>query len=162
MKDGILPDFSLTDNITLPILKNFGNSVGLLSRSRLNELGEGYVKKMRVAAPNAGVPIRTLSGGNQQKVLIAKWLATKPKVFMLDDPTVGIDIGSKDEIRQVIEQIASEGVGIIIFTTEIQDIEQLCDRAFVMFRGSIVGEFEGENLDHNKILQASVSGAMSA
>ena len=158
LREGILPEFSLTENITLPILKDFGNGVGLLSRSKLNTLGEKSIRKLRVSAPNAGVPIRTLSGGNQQKVLIAKWLATKPKVFMLDDPTVGIDVGSKDEIRKIIEQIAAEGVGVAIFTTEIQDIEQLCDRAFVMFRGSIVDEFKGERLEHNRILQSSVSG----
>jgi ABC-type sugar transport system ATPase subunit len=158
LREGILPDFSLTDNMALPTLKKYTNGMGLLSQSKLDALGNHYVKTLRVKAPSANVPIRTLSGGNQQKVLIAKWLATKPKIFLLDDPTVGIDIGSKDEIRQVIEKIAEEGVGVIIFTTEIPDIEQLCDRAFVMFRGGIVGEFKGERLEHNKILQASVSG----
>jgi ABC-type sugar transport system ATPase subunit len=158
LKEGILPDFSLTDNMALPTLKKYTKGMGLLSQSKLDALGNHYVKTLRVKAPSANVPIRTLSGGNQQKVLIAKWLATKPKIFLLDDPTVGIDIGSKDEIRQVIEKIAEEGVGVIIFTTEIPDIEQLCDRAFVMFRGGIVGEFKGERLEHNKILQASVSG----
>jgi ABC-type sugar transport system ATPase subunit len=162
LREGILPEFSLTDNITLPILKDFKNGMGLLSRTKLSLLGESFVKKLRVVAPSADVPIRTLSGGNQQKVLIAKWLATKPKIFMLDDPTVGIDVGSKDEIRQIIEQIAAEGVGVTIFTTEIQDIEQLCDRAFVMFRGSIVGEFKGESLEHSRILQTSVSGRATA
>jgi len=134
----------------------------LLAKSKLRELGESSVRRLRVVAPNADVPIKTLSGGNQQKVLIAKWLATKPKIFLLDDPTVGIDVGSKDEIRKIIEQIASEGVGVLIFSTEIQDIEQLCDRAIVMFRGSIVGELEGERLVHNRILQTSVSGRLSA
>jgi len=158
LREGILPDFSLTENITLPILKNFSNPAGLLSRSQMHRLGQEMVEKLQVVAPHAGVPMRTLSGGNQQKVLIAKWLATKPKVFLLDDPTVGIDVGSKEEIRQRIEEMAAQGVGILIFTTEIQDIEQLCDRAFVMFRGAIVDEFQGAALDRSKILQASVSG----
>ena len=162
LREGILPDFSISENIGLPIIDKLRNRFGFLSQSRLNDLGDQSVQKLRVRTPNAQVPIRQLSGGNQQKVLIAKWLATKPKVFMLDDPTVGIDVGSKDEIRKIIEEIASQGVGVIIFSTEVADIEKLCDRALVMFRGTIVAEFEGDSLEKNKILQASVSGRKAA
>ncbi|MDI5929524.1 sugar ABC transporter ATP-binding protein [Rhizobium leguminosarum] len=162
LREGVLPDFSITDNVCLPIIDRFRNSSGLLKSGEMHAAGREAIGKLRVKAAGPDAPIKSLSGGNQQKVLIAKWLKTNPKVFLLDDPTVGIDVGSKDEIRKLIEQIASEGVGIIIFTTEIPDIEKLCDRAFVMFRGSVVGEFKGEKLEKNRILETSVSGRIAA
>lgn len=162
LREGVLPDFSITDNVCLPIIDRFRKSTGLLNLKELNTAGREAIAKLRVKAAGPDAPIKSLSGGNQQKVLIAKWLNTNPKVFLLDDPTVGIDVGSKDEIRKLIEQIAAQGVGIIIFTTEIPDIEKLCDRAFVMFRGAVVGEFKGDKLEKNRILETSVSGRMAA
>ncbi|MBB3136642.1 ABC-type sugar transport system ATPase subunit [Rhizobium pisi] len=162
LREGILPDFSITDNVCLPIIDRYRKPTGLLNLGELNAAGREAITKLRVKASGPDAPIKSLSGGNQQKVLIAKWLTTNPKVFLLDDPTVGIDVGSKDEIRKLIEQIAAEGVGVIIFTTEIPDIEKLCDRAFVMFRGTVVGEFQGEKLEKNRILETSVSGRMAA
>ncbi|UQR61830.1 sugar ABC transporter ATP-binding protein [Bradyrhizobium sp. C-145] len=162
LREGILPDFTIAENVGLPIIGKLRNALGLLSRSKIDAMGTRCVRELNVKAPSAHVPIRTLSGGNQQKVLIAKWLETRPKIFILDDPTVGIDVGSKDEIRKIIERIASEGVGVIIISTEMPDIEKLCDRAIVMFRGSIVGEFAGAQLEHNRILETSVSGRKAA
>jgi ABC-type sugar transport system ATPase subunit len=162
LREGVLPDFSITENVCLPIIDRFRKPTGLLDLKGLNAAGREAIAKLRVKASGPDAPIKSLSGGNQQKVLIAKWLKTNPKVFLLDDPTVGIDVGSKDEIRKLIEQIASEGVGVVIFTTEIPDIEKLCDRAFVMFRGAIVGEFQGDKLEKNRILETSVSGRMAA
>lgn len=162
LREGVLPDFSITDNVCLPIVDRFRKPTGLLNRRALDAIGREAIAKLRVRASGPDAPISSLSGGNQQKVLIAKWLLTNPKIFMMDDPTVGIDIGSKDEIRKIIEEIASQGVGVIIFTTEVPDIEKLCDRAFVMFRGSIVGEFQGDQLEKNRILETSVSGRMAA
>ncbi|WP_018329083.1 sugar ABC transporter ATP-binding protein [Rhizobium giardinii] len=162
LREGVLPDFSITENVCLPIIDRFRKPSGLLNLKALDEAGREAITRLRVKATGPNAPIKSLSGGNQQKVLIAKWLKTNPRVFLLDDPTVGIDVGSKDEIRKLIEQIASEGVGVIIFTTEIPDIEKLCDRAFVMFRGAIVGEFQGDRLEKNRILETSVSGRMAA
>jgi ABC-type sugar transport system ATPase subunit len=162
LREGILPDFTITENISLPIIDKVANVFGFLSKTKLDKVGSSAVQRLRVKAPNANVAMRTLSGGNQQKVLIAKWLETHPTIFIMDDPTIGVDVGSKDEIRQIIEGIAKDGVGVIIFSTEIPDIEKLCDRAFVMFRGGIVGEFSGDELEHNKIFQTSVSGRKAA
>ena len=89
-----------------------------------------------VRAPGPFAQARQLSGGNQQKVLFAKWLETMPKVFVMDEPTIGIDVGSKAEIRAIIDEIAATGVGIVLVTTELEELVSLCDRVLVMFRGA--------------------------
>ena len=88
-----------------------------------------------------------LSGGNQQKVLFAKWLETLPKVFVMDEPTIGIDVGSKAEIRDIIDEIAAAGVGIVLITTELEELVTLCDRVLVMFRGELVTELTGAAIE---------------
>jgi ABC-type sugar transport system ATPase subunit len=156
--EGILPDFTLTENICLPILSRLANFAGVLDRSEMTRTAERNIKRLRVHAPGPNVPARQLSGGNQQKVLFAKWLETKPKVFVMDEPTIGIDVGSKAEIRGIIDEIAAIGVGILLVTTELEELVCLCDRVLIMFRGAIIGELCGAAINHNNILQASACG----
>ena len=108
--------------------------------------------------PGPTTPARALSGGNQQKVLFAKWLGTRPRVFIMDEPTIGVDVGSKAEIRSIIRETAAEGVGVLLITAEIDELISLCDRVLVMFRGRIVGDFTGPAIERGAILHASVSG----
>jgi ABC-type sugar transport system ATPase subunit len=124
------------------------------------ETAEQCIKRLNVRAPGPGVKARTLSGGNQQKLLFAKWLETGPRIFLLDEPTIGIDVGSKFEIRRIVQEIAAAGVGVILFSAELADIETLCDRVLVMFRGAVVGEFTGPDVTRAAILHASVSGTI--
>ncbi len=124
--------------------------------------GRKGIDRLRVRAPGPLTVTKTLSGGNQQKVLIAKWLETQPTIFIMDEPTIGIDVGSKSEIRAIIDEIAAAGVGIILISTELIDIERLCDRALVMFRGAIVGEFEGRAVEREAMLAACTSGRQQA
>ena len=102
------------------------------------------IERLRIRTPGALALARQLSGGNQQKVLFAKWLETRPKVFVMDEPTIGIDVGAKDEIRKIIDEIATAGVGVLLVTTELDELVSLCDRVLVMFRGAIVGELSGD------------------
>jgi ABC-type sugar transport system ATPase subunit len=111
-----------------------------------------------VHAPGPHAKLRQLSGGNQQKVLFAKWLETKPKVFVMDEPTIGIDVGSKAEIRGIIDEIAGTGVGVLLVTTELDELVALCDRVLIMFRGAIIGELSGAAIDRESILHASACG----
>jgi ABC-type sugar transport system ATPase subunit len=93
-------------------------------------------------------------------VLFGKWLETMPKVFVMDEPTIGIDVGSKEEIRGIIDEIATTGVGVVLITTELEELVSLCDRVLVMFRGRIVGELTGDEIERQAILQASACGSI--
>ena len=144
--EGLFSRFSVTDNICMAGVDRYAGSVGLLNRRRMREAGEKYIHALAIKAPRAGTPVENLSGGNQQKVLLAKWLATEPRVLILDEPTVGIDVGTKFEIRRLIRGIADRGVGVILITSEIEELEKLCNRVQVLFRGRIVRTFDGAEI----------------
>jgi ABC-type sugar transport system ATPase subunit len=158
LREGILPEFTLLDNICLPVLPRFANALGMLDRAAMVETGARNIKRLNVRAPGPFARARQLSGGNQQKVLFAKWLETGPKVFVMDEPTIGIDVGSKAEIRGIIDEIAAAGVGIVLVTTELDELVSLCDRVLVMFRGAVVAELSGGQIEREAILHASAGG----
>jgi ABC-type sugar transport system ATPase subunit len=128
----------------------------------MRQTTERNIERLGVRAPGPLALARQLSGGNQQKVLFAKWLETRPKVFVMDEPTIGVDVGAKEEIRKIIDEIAAAGVGILLVTTELDELVLLCDRVLVMFRGAIVGELSGEGVKRETILQASACGEIQA
>jgi len=101
-------------------------------------------------------PVRTLSGGNQQKVILAKWLVTQPRLLILDEPTRGIDIGAKFEIYQLIRQLADDGAGILIISSELEELIGLCDRALVMARGRLRDNIPRAEFSQERILQAAL------
>jgi ABC-type sugar transport system ATPase subunit len=158
LREGILPEFTLVDNICLPVLPRFANRLGMLDTAAMVETCKRNIARLNVRAPGPFARARQLSGGNQQKVLFAKWLETGPKVFIMDEPTIGIDVGSKAEIRTIIDEIATTGVGIVLVTTELEELVSLCDRVLVMFRGSIVAELTGASIEREAILHASAGG----
>jgi len=158
LRDGIIPDFSLVDNFALPILDRF-SSLGVLKESRMVDVARQSFRNLTVKSSGPRALARQLSGGNQQKVLLARWLATKPKILILDEPTIGVDIGAKHEIRNIIRSIALTGVGVILLTTEVEELERLCHRVIVLFRGSEVRQFTGAEIQKAAILSASFSGS---
>jgi ABC-type sugar transport system ATPase subunit len=162
LREGILSDFTLLENICLPILSRFGGFAGGLDRDAMRATAERNIARLHVKAPGPEAKARQLSGGNQQKVLFAKWLETRPKVFIMDEPTIGIDVGSKDEIRGIIDEIATSGVGILLATTELDELVTLCDRVLVMFRGEIVAELSGGAIRRDTILQTATGGETMA
>jgi ABC-type sugar transport system ATPase subunit len=161
LREGILLDFTLVENICLPILSRFGR-LGALDSAAMRRTAERNIDRLGVRAPGPMALARQLSGGNQQKVLFAKWLETRPKVFVMDEPTIGVDVGAKEEIRKIIDEIAAAGVGVLLITTELDELVLLCDRVLVMFRGAIVGELSGEGVKRETILQASACGEIQA
>jgi ABC-type sugar transport system ATPase subunit len=162
LREGVLLDFPLTENICLPILSRFGGALGVLNRSNMERTTARNIERLRIRTPSPVALARQLSGGNQQKLLFAKWLETGPKVFVMDEPTIGVDVGSKDEIRKIIDEIAAAGVGVLLVTTELDELVSLCDRVLIMFRGAIVGELSGEAIERRAILQASMTGRVQA
>ena len=158
LREGILPDFTLVENICLPILSRFAGFAGALDQTGMVRTAQANIARLRVHAPSTFARARQLSGGNQQKVLFAKWLETRPRVFVMDEPTVGIDVGAKEEIRGIIDEIARAGVGVLLVTTELEELVSLCDRVLIMFRGAIIGELTGTSIEREAILQASACG----
>jgi ABC-type sugar transport system ATPase subunit len=162
LREGILPEFTLVDNICLPILSRFAGFAGALDHAGMARTGQRNIARLHVHAAGPFARARQLSGGNQQKVLFAKWLETQPKVFVMDEPTIGIDVGSKEEIRGIIDEIARAGVGVLLVTTELEDLVLLCDRVLIMFRGAIIGELRGAAIEREAILHASACGEIGA
>jgi ABC-type sugar transport system ATPase subunit len=162
LREGVLLDFPLTENICLPVLSRFGGALGVLDRKGMEQTALRAIERLRIRTPSPLTLARELSGGNQQKVLFAKWLETGPKVFVMDEPTIGVDVGAKDEIRKIIGEVAAAGVGVLLVTTELDELVSLCDRVLIMFRGAIVGELSGEAIEQRAILQASTTGQIQA
>jgi ribose transport system ATP-binding protein len=102
--------------------------------------------------------ITSLSGGNQQKVVLAKWLSADPSLLILDNPTQGVDVGAKEEIYEIITQLADRGVAIVVLSNEAQEIIRLCDRAFVMYHGEIRTEVSGENMNEHEMMRLATGG----
>ena len=142
LTQGLYEAQSIGDNIVVTILDRFLKKSQLLNVGKKRESEAQWVENLSIKTPTPDNPVNSLSGGNQQRVVIAKWLATDPKVFILDGPTIGIDIGSKHTIHEIIRGLAREGMGIIMISDEAQEILDNCNRILVMSNGTIIREIE--------------------
>ena len=137
---------SITDNMALATLRSHTRTPARWLDSRAVDLVVGLMRDA----------VRTLSGGNQQKVVLGKWLLAAPKVLMLDEPTRGIDIGAKSEIYQLVHRLADRGAGVIVISSELEEVVGICDRVLVMRHGAITGEFRRGGFDREKMLAAAL------
>ena len=156
--DGLCLEASVADNLALVTLGRHASSpLGLLRfaglRAALGKVRAAVRLQPRLTDEQA---VQTLSGGNQQKVVLAKWLLAEPQVLLLDEPTRGIDVGAKFEIYQLIHQLADRGAGVLVISSELEELTGLCDRILVLNRGRITGEFTRDNFDSARILQAAL------
>ncbi|MDO4595041.1 MAG: sugar ABC transporter ATP-binding protein [Tissierellia bacterium] len=149
---GIFPEASIKFNATIANLKNYKKGL-YLPDSPLRNDTQRVIESIRVKTPNQKTRIFSLSGGNQQKVIIGRWLLTQPKVLLLDEPTRGIDVGAKFEIYELILTLASQGKGVIIVSSEMTELLGLCDRIMVMSNGKIAGVEKTEDLTQEKIME---------
>lgn len=156
-RDGIIGDLSVRDNIilALQVLKGFGHP---FSRAQAQKYAEEYIKKIEVKTASADTPIKSLSGGNQQKVILARWLLTQPQYLMLDESTRGIDVGTKVEIQKLILQLASEGVSVTFISSEIEEMLRTCSRLIVMRDRAIVGELTGDEITQDNVMRTIAGG----
>lgn len=136
---GIIPLKSITFNAVIANIKAYRNKFGLLSNKKMEEDTDWVVKSMKVKTPTNKTHIKSLSGGNQQKVIIGRWLLTKPVILLLDEPTRGIDVGAKYEIYQLINDLAAEGKGVMVVSSEMPELIGICDRILVMSNGHMAG-----------------------
>lgn len=137
---GVVLPQSIEDNINLAVMKRMTNRFGLIPAARRRAMAAEWVKRLAVKIPGLDRPVQTLSGGNQQRVVLAKWLATHPKVLILDSPTVGVDIKNKQGIYEVVADLARQGVGVILISDEVMEVFATCDRVLHMRAGRVVGE----------------------
>jgi simple sugar transport system ATP-binding protein len=123
----------------------------MINEKKMLESMNRYVRELRIKTPTLDTPAESLSGGNQQRVLFGKWLATDPKIFILDGPTVGIDIASKSEIHQLIKKLAQGGMGIIVISDEINEVFHNCNRILVMKNGRIAAEVDPQQTTEQEL-----------
>jgi inositol transport system ATP-binding protein len=152
---------SVRDNITLIDLKKFSRFGQVLQSKNENRAADAAIKKLGIKTRHRGQKVRTLSGGNQQKVVLAKWLLNDPQIIILDEPTRGVDIGAKAEIYKIIVQLAAEGKTIIMISSELEEIMGLCDRVIVLSHGKISAEFDRESFNQEEIIKAAMANTTS-
>ncbi|MDO5088252.1 MAG: sugar ABC transporter ATP-binding protein [Leptotrichiaceae bacterium] len=154
--EGLILEKMISDNITLPLLKNFTNKFGLINIEKQSSLVKDLINRLDVRPKNESLKASQLSGGNQQKVVIAKWVATNPKILIVDEPTNGVDIGAKADIHRILRELAEKGTSIIVISSELPEIMSISDRILVMRKGTISGEFKNSNLTQEMIMEKAV------
>ena len=158
--EGIIPELSVRENLTLAALPTL-TRLGVVSRARQDEVVGRYMKRLGIKAASAEQKIRELSGGNQQKVLLARWLCKHPRFLLLDEPTRGIDVGAKAEIQLLVGQLADDGVGVLMISSELEELVEGSSRVVVMRDGRTVAELRGEAITQDNIIHAMAEGRES-
>jgi len=154
--ESIIQGFTVRENITLLLLRQILTRAGLISARKETRLARKYVEDFSVKTPSIEQLVMNLSGGNQQKVALAKCLSTSPKIFILDEPTKGIDVGAKKEIHTLIKELARSGMGIIIVSSELPEIIGMCHRVLVIREGKLIKEFKKSELNEEDLMHTAV------
>ncbi len=156
--EGIVPQLSVAENVNLSVRRRFSR-FGVLDGKRERANAEEYVAKLKVKTSSLDTLIKTLSGGNQQKVVLARWLAEEVKVILLDEPTRGIDVGAKSEIYAIIRGLAEQGVGVLMVSSELPEVMGVCDRILVMCDGRVTGEVPRGQATEQSLLTLALPAA---
>lgn len=155
--EGIIPEWSVRENMTLAALPALTNA-GVVSKKKQAEIVTKFMSRLGIKASSGEQKIRELSGGNQQKVLLARWLCKNPKFLILDEPTRGIDIGAKGEIQSLINELASEGLGVLMISSELEELVEGSSRIVVMRDGECAAELKGAQISQDGIINAMAEG----
>jgi ribose transport system ATP-binding protein len=157
-REGLVLEKSIKDNIALASLRRVANRLGWVLPGREMAAARRQKEKLNIVTPSVLRKVKYLSGGNQQKVVLSKWLETHPQIFILDEPTRGIDVGAKADFYKIIQGLAEEGAGVIFISSELQEIVSVCHRVLVLRHGSFCSEFTGEQISGANILLAMTGG----
>jgi len=147
---------SITTNVTLPTLSKYLGALGLIKFDDERKIAEAYQKQLNIRTPSVQHIVGKLSGGNQQKVMLAKWLNAMPKLLILDEPTRGIDVGAKAEVHHIINLLAQQGIGIIMISSDLPEVLAMSDRVLVMREGKQMGIFSREDATQERVMSAAV------
>jgi simple sugar transport system ATP-binding protein len=153
LSEGLFLTFSIADNIVVRASDRLVTSAGWLTSARKAKEADEWIERLAIKTPSSRLPVSSLSGGNQQRVVLAKWMASRPRILILNRPTVGIDVGSKSDIHRIILDLAGNGVAIVIISDELPELMALCDRILVMRAGSVIAERERGATSENELLE---------
>jgi ribose transport system ATP-binding protein len=155
--EGIVPDMSVAENLTLALLPRISRN-GIVDEQKQRDVVNRFIKDLGIKCSGPGQKIRELSGGNQQKVLLARWLAMNPDVLILDEPTRGIDVGAKAEIQRLIRSLSDSGLTVLMISSELEEVAEGADRVFVLREGRTVAELAGDEITDERIVAAMAQG----
>jgi rhamnose transport system ATP-binding protein len=153
---GLTMPMSIVSNITLPMLKRYLSNWGLVNLIKEEKTAEDFRQKLNIRTPSIQHQVGKLSGGNQQKVMLSKWLNVKPQLLILDEPTRGIDVGAKAEVHRLINELAEQGMAIIMISSDMPEVMAMSDRILVMREGKQMGVFSGKDTTQEVILGAAM------
>lgn len=153
--EGLILPMSVGINLTMAVLKSHSR-LGLISGRPERQTGQRLIDDLSIRAPGLRAAVETLSGGNQQKVLLGKWLATDPRVLILDEPTRGVDVGAKAEVHRLVRALAAKGLAALVISSDLPEILSLCDRIYVMRQGRIAGELQGADATQEKLMELAL------
>ena len=156
-RDGIVADLSVRENIilALQVMKGFFKP---LNKAEMDKFADEYINALNIKTASKDTPVGSLSGGNQQKVILARWLLTHPDYLILDEPTRGIDVGTKLEIQKLVLKLAEENVSVTFISSEIEEMLRTCSRLIVMRDRKIVGELTGDQLTQSQVMKTIAGG----
>ncbi|HEY1722864.1 MAG TPA: sugar ABC transporter ATP-binding protein [Magnetospirillaceae bacterium] len=155
--EGIVPEMSVRENLTLALLPKLAR-MGVIDEGKQREIVDRFIKRLGIKTSGPEQKIRELSGGNQQKVLLARWLCMNPKLLILDEPTRGIDVGAKAEIQSLIKELADQGLGVLMISSELEEIIEGANRVFVLREGQTVADLTHEEVSEQRIMGAMAHG----
>jgi rhamnose transport system ATP-binding protein len=160
-RHGVIPEMSVAANATLAVLRAISRGP-LLDGRRERALAQDFVARFAIKTPSLDAPVMQLSGGNQQKVALARWLATRPAVLILDEPTQGVDVGAKAEIHRLMVELADSGLAILMISSELPEILGMSDRIAVMRAGAIAGILERADATQERVMALALGHAAPA
>jgi ribose transport system ATP-binding protein len=155
--EGIVPGLSVRENMVLALMPQLARR-GLIDEARSRSIADRFIQRLGVRCRSPEQPIRELSGGNQQKVLLARWLCMNPKLLILDEPTRGIDVGAKAEILSLVRDLAQKGLGVLMISSELEEVVEAASRIFVLRDGATVAELDGERVTEEEVMGAMAHG----
>ena len=155
---GLIRQMTVRENVSLAVLKTLSNG-SIVNRSAERDLARRSIRQLNIRAYSTEQVVNKLSGGNQQKVVVSKWLASKPRVLIMDEPTRGIDVGAKAEIHRLMSELAQQGLAILMISSELPEVLGMSDRILVMRQGHIVAEFAREVATQENVATAMMSEA---
>jgi simple sugar transport system ATP-binding protein len=151
LTEGLFLDQSVARNVVVRTIGGLRGAWGLTDPRKINGQVNRWVETLRIKTSNPALPVKTLSGGNQQRVVLAKWLASKPKIMILNGPTVGVDVGSKGELHSLMKELAAEGMGLLVISDDIPELLQTCNRILLMRHGRIAEEIKSKDSHANEL-----------